>query len=225
MSHLRSFDLIWLQLILILPLLTAIPLRLLGFDATDYSQTGIIRSGVIFVMLLLVSVFLGMLWNRKVFLRSMAIFWGIFIVFYTTFFTHGEGVFKGIVGALGYWLSQQAVERGTQPLYYYAFVQIPIYEFLPAFGVLVAFVIGLRKRLFFGSTADNFTPLPIEELSDEISDDYEPEEFLDEVPESELLEDSAELDLLDQEIIEETQPQPWYQRIFPEVEETWRAGD
>ena len=215
LSHLRSFDLIWLQLILILPLLTAIPLRLLGYDPTDYSQAGIIRSGVVFVLLALVSLFLGMLWNRKVFLRSMAIFWGIFIVLYTTFFTHGEGFFKGIVGALGYWIEQQAVERGTQPLYFYAFVQVPIYEFLPAFGVLVAFVIGLRKRLFFGSTADNFTPLPVEGVAAGFTDDYESEELLDEVLEAELSEENAELELLDQDPV----PQPWYQRIFPIVEE------
>ena len=215
LSHLRSFDLIWLQLILILPLLTAIPLRLLGYDPTDYSQAGIIRSGVVFVLLALVSLFLGMLWNREVFLRSMAIFWGIFIVLYTTFFTHGEGFFKGIVGALGYWIEQQAVERGTQPLYFYAFVQVPIYEFLPAFGVLVAFVIGLRKRLFFGSTADNFTPLPEEGVAAGFTDDYEPEELLDEVLEAELSEENAELELLDQDPV----PQPWYQRIFPIVEE------
>ncbi len=219
LSHLRSFDLIWLQLILILPLLTAIPLRVLGFDPTDYSQAGMIRSGVVFVSLALLSVILGMLWNRKVFLRSMAIFWGIFIVFYTTLFSHGEGFFKGIVGALGYWMDQQAVERGTQPLYYYAFVQIPFYEFLPAFGVVIAFLIGLRKRLFFGSTADNFMPLPVEELSDEVLEDSEPTEFLDEVPETELLEETAALDLLDQDLAEESEPQPWYQRIFPLVEE------
>ena len=219
LSHLRSFDLIWLQLILILPLLTAIPLRVLGFDPTDYSQAGMIRSGVVFVSLALLSVILGMLWNRKVFLRSMAIFWGIFIVFYTTLFSHGEGFFKGIVGALGYWMDQQAVERGTQPLYYYAFVQIPFYEFLPAFGVVIAFLIGLRKRLFFGSTADNFMPLTVEELSDEVLEDSEPTEFLDEVAETELLEETAALDLLDQELAEESEPQPWYQRIFPLVEE------
>lgn len=219
LSHLRSFDLIWLQLILILPLLTAIPLRVLGFDPTDYSQAGMIRSGVVFVSLALLSVILGMLWNRKVFLRSMAIFWGIFIVFYTTLFSHGEGFFKGIVGALGYWMDQQAVERGTQPLYYYAFVQIPFYEYLPAFGVVAAFLIGLRKRLFFGSTTDNFMPLPVEELSDEVLEDSEPTEFLDEVAETELLEETAALDLLDQELAEESEPQPWYQRIFPLVGE------
>ena len=156
LSHLRSFDLIWLQLILILPLMSAIFLKLLGFDPTDYGQNGIIRSGIVFVILTLISLFLGMLWNRKVFLRSMAIFWGIFILFYTSIFTHGEGFFKGIVGALGYWMDQQAVERGTQPLYYYALVQVPVYEFLPAFGVIVAFFIGLKKKLFFASAEDPF---------------------------------------------------------------------
>ncbi len=140
LSHLRSFDLIWLQLILILPLLSAIFLKVFGFNPTDYGQSGIIRSGIVFSVLTLISLFLGMLWNRKVFLRSMAIFWGIFLLFYTSIFTHGEGFFKGIVGALGYWMDQQAVERGTQPpLYYYALVQVPVYEFLPAFGVIVAF--------------------------------------------------------------------------------------
>jgi len=160
LSHLRSFDLIWLQFILILPLLTAIPLKVLGFNPTDYGQSGIIRSAIVFVILLLVSMFLGLLWNRKVFLRAMAIFWGIFLLFYTSVFSHGEGFFKGIVGALGYWMDQQAVERGTQPLYYYALVQIPVYEFLPAFGVIAAFLIGLKKRLFFASSQDAFAALP-----------------------------------------------------------------
>ena len=220
LSHIRSFDLIWLQLILILPLLTAIPLKLLGFDPTDYSQAGIIRSGVVFVLLVLLSVVLGMFWNRKVFLRSMAIFWGIFIVFYTTFFTHGEGFFKGIVGALGYWMEQQTVERGTQPLYYYALVQIPMYEYLPAFGVLVAFIIGLRKRLFFGSTEDAFEPLPVEVALPESDDELESDEFLDEVPGSEIFEEVNELDSLDEEEQDETESQAWYQRIFPIVPES-----
>ena len=219
LSHMRSFDLIWLQLIMILPLLTAIPLRLLGFDPTDYSQAGIIRSGVVFVLLTLVSVFLGMLWNRKVFLRGMAIFWGIFIVFYTTFFTHGEGFFKGIVGALGYWMEQQTVERGTQPLYYYAFVQIPMYEYLPAFGLLTAFVIGLRKRLFFASTEDPFTPLPAEALSAELADESEPDDYLEEAVESEILQETAELDLLDRSDLAEEESAAWHERIFPVVEE------
>lgn len=155
----RTFDLIVLPLILILPLLVALPLTLLGFDATDYSQMGIIRSGVVFVLLGSVSVVFGLLWNRKVFLRSAAIFWGIFIVFYTTFFSHGDGFFKGIVGALGYWMQQQAVERGTQPQYYYALVQIPMYEYLPALGVFLAFAIGFARKLFSAKVDEPFTPV------------------------------------------------------------------
>ena len=164
----RTFDLIVLPLILILPLLIALPLSILGFDATDYSQNGIIRSGIAFSLLGLASLVLGMLWNRKTFLRSAAIFWGIFIVFYTTFFSHGEGFFKGIVGALGYWMQQQAFERGTQPLYYYALVQIPVYEYLPALGTILALVIGIFRRLFRARVDEPFshvesTPIESEE--------------------------------------------------------------
>ena len=70
----RSFDLVVLQLLLILPLLTALPVRLLGFDALDYSQAGILRSVAVFLALCLVSTALGLMWNRKVWLRALLIF-------------------------------------------------------------------------------------------------------------------------------------------------------
>jgi len=57
----RSFDLVVLQLLLVLPLLTALPVRLLGFDPLDYSQAGIIRSVVVFVLLAVISVVLGLI--------------------------------------------------------------------------------------------------------------------------------------------------------------------
>ena len=191
----RTFDLIVLPLILILPLLVALPLTLLGFDATDYSQAGIIRSGIVFTVLIALSIFLGMLWNRKTFLRCAAIFWGIFIVFYTTFFSHGEGFFKGIVGALGYWMQQQAVERGTQPLYYYALVQIPMYEYLPALGVIIALVIGFVRNLFSAKVDDPFTHADIPETEDAQEDLLEAELELVELPE--------EQDVLDETPLEE----------------------
>jgi len=152
----RSFDLVVLQLLLILPLLTALPVRLLGFDPLDYSSAGILRSVAVFLALSLVSMLLGLMWNRKVWLRALLIFWSIFIVFYTTFFTHGEGFFKGLVAALGYWMSQQAVQRGTQPLYYYALVQIPVYEYLPALGMLLAVVIAALRGLFSSQPGSPF---------------------------------------------------------------------
>ena len=53
----------------------------------------------------------------------------------------------GLVGSLGYWLEQQPVQRGGQPWFYYAFVQIPVYEYLPAIGVLRRLVLA-RGALF-----------------------------------------------------------------------------
>ena len=188
----RTFDLIVLPLVLILPLLVALPLTLLGFDATDYSQAGIIRSGIVFTVLMALSILLGMLWNRKVFLRCAAIFWSIFIVFYTTFFSHGEGFFKGIVGALGYWMQQQSVERGTQPLYYYALVQIPMYEYLPALGSIFALIIGFTRKLFFAKVDEPFShaasaPAESEEvLAAEMESELEQGPVSDEVDEFSL---------------------------------------
>ena len=208
----RTFDPIALPLILILPLLAALPLTLLGFDATDYSQAGIIRSGITFTLLAALSVLLGMLWNPKRYLRSAAIFWGIFIVFYTTFFSHGEGFFKGIVGALGYWMQQQTVERGTQPLYYYALVQIPMYEYLPALGTVIAFIIGLSQKLFFAKVNEPFTHVELVPAESEVpemaaEDDQKPvsdKESEIALP-AEAQFDSEELQLAEELLHEETE--------------------
>ncbi|MFO7631657.1 MAG: TIGR03663 family protein [Caldilinea sp.] len=59
-------------------------------------------------------------------------FWLIQILFFTTFFTNTvNGLATGVVGSLGYWLAQQGVKRGSQPVYYYALIGW-LYEFLPA---------------------------------------------------------------------------------------------
>jgi predicted membrane-bound mannosyltransferase/DNA-binding beta-propeller fold protein YncE len=70
-------------------------------------------------------------------------FWLLFLFFFTTMFTNGNGIATGIVGSLGYWLAQQEVERGNQPWYYYIMVMVPMYEFLPALLSMVAGAIGL----------------------------------------------------------------------------------
>ena len=105
---------------------------------------------------MVISLAFGVLWKPVLWLKNMAIFYTIFTVFYTTFFTNGQGFFTGLVGSLGYWLSQQGVNRGSQPWYYFIFLQIPMYEYLPAIGTLIAFVIGLKHRLF--STTPEIDP-------------------------------------------------------------------
>jgi len=63
----------------------------------------------------------------------MGFFWLVQVLFFTTFFTNTvQGLATGVVGSLGYWLAQQGVKRGNQPVYYYALIGW-LYEFLPAF--------------------------------------------------------------------------------------------
>jgi DNA-binding beta-propeller fold protein YncE len=102
--------------------------------------------GTFVVVFFLVSVVIGQLWNRD-WWKYAAVFWGLFTIFYTTVFTNAAGFFTGLVGSLGYWIVQQGVERGSQPRYYYILIQIPMYEFLPALGTLVAIGLGIKKLL------------------------------------------------------------------------------
>lgn len=82
-------------------------------------------------MVLLLSVLIGMWWNARVWTIGAVLFWPLFIVFFTTVFTNGGGFFTGLLGSLGYWLSQHEVMRGGQPGHYYLLVLLPMYEFLP----------------------------------------------------------------------------------------------
>jgi len=151
----RSFDLLILSGTLVLPLLTAFLIevlkKLLGVTIpTDAASVQALTTrDVIVVALLLLatfggSVFIGLLWNRRLWWKLALAFWVPFVVLYTTFFTNSDGFFTGTIGSLGYWIVQQGVQRGSQPWYYYLLVQIPIYEFLPALGLLLAIFLGAR---------------------------------------------------------------------------------
>jgi uncharacterized protein (TIGR03663 family) len=151
----RSFDLLMLLGTLILPLLAAFAVRLVpGWDPLDYSSIGLVRTGIFVAVLAATAAGIGLWWKPRLWLISAAMFYGIFTIFYTTFFTNGQGFFTGLVGSLGYWLSQQGVERGSQPLYYYALLQIPVYEFLAALGALLALYFGLRHKRFASQPGD-----------------------------------------------------------------------
>jgi predicted membrane-bound mannosyltransferase/DNA-binding beta-propeller fold protein YncE len=143
----RSFDLLILQGTIVLPLLAALPMDILGFNPMDYSTNGIITSVLFIVPLFIIALIIGIWWNRKVWAVNIGTFWAIFALFYTSLFTQGSGFPMGLMGALGYWMAQQGVTRGTQPLYYYALVQIPMYEFLPAFGTILAAVMAIPNVL------------------------------------------------------------------------------
>jgi uncharacterized protein (TIGR03663 family) len=152
----RSFDLLILLATLVLPQLSAFPVRALGWSPLDYSSIGIAHSAIFIALFSVIAVGLGLWWGGKFWLAMAAVFWSIFTVFYTTFFTNGPGFFTGLVGALGYWLEQQGVQRGSQPWYFYALIQIPIYEYLAAAGCFLALYFGIRYRKF--TTIPGFAP-------------------------------------------------------------------
>jgi uncharacterized protein (TIGR03663 family) len=133
-----AFELALVMATLVLPLLTAFPVQFLGFNPLDYSQAGIVRSVVTFLVLLAIAGLVGIWWDWRRWLICTGLFYGIYITMYTTFFTNGQGFATGLVGSLGYWLAQQDVRRGSQPWFYY-FVLIPMYEFVP----LLFSVIGM----------------------------------------------------------------------------------
>jgi predicted membrane-bound mannosyltransferase/DNA-binding beta-propeller fold protein YncE len=153
----RSFDLLFLLGTFVLPMVTAFPIDWLkttlnvviptdSASVNNLDTRSMMIVGAFVVVFLLISIVVGLLWNRD-WWKYAAVFWGIFTIFYTTVFTNAAGFFTGIIGSLGYWLVQQGVERGSQPEYYYLLVQIPMYEFLPAMGTLLAVGLGLRKLL------------------------------------------------------------------------------
>ena len=148
LKQLPSFSALLLLGTLVLPQLAPFPANILNINSLDYSTPGMIKTGVIILILTAVAVTAGLLWNRKEWLINAAIFYIPFTILYTTVFTNGTGFFTGLVGSLGYWLEQQAVERGSQPWYYYWLIQIPIYEYLPALGGLATVIgVGIRKLI------------------------------------------------------------------------------
>ncbi len=169
----RAFSLMILLLTLVLPHLAAIPVRMLGWDPLDYSTTGILRTSIFVIPLAIVSIILGLLWNKRVWLINAAIFYIPFTLFFTTFFTNGNGFFSGLVGSLGYWLEQQGVERGSQPWYYYVFLQIPLYEFLPAFGALLTLGIIIRRKVRGQPITDDIPEIEVD--PDAIGDSQQPQ--------------------------------------------------
>jgi len=145
----RAFGALLVLATLVLPQLAAFPVRWMGWKIpTNASEvmaldlTGILHVAVFLTPLAILSVIIGLIWNHRLWLINAAIWYGVFTLFYTSIFTNGAGFFTGMVGSLGYWLEQQSVERGNQPWYYYALVQVPVYEYLVALGTVLAFVIA-----------------------------------------------------------------------------------
>lgn len=154
-----SFDILLISATVTLPQLAALPSTLLGWDPMAYEDPRArMSTAIVVIALLLISAAAGLAWNWRRWLIASGIFFGIFGLFYTTVLTHPLGFFTGLVGSLGYWLEQHGVNRGSQPLYYYVLIQIPIYEYLAALGALLAGWFGLRRWRAGGDELEEVEP-------------------------------------------------------------------
>ena len=169
----RAFSLMLLQFTLILPQLAPFIVSAIGWNPLDYTNVGMIRTGAFVFILALVAIGVGMTWNQRTWLINAAIFYIPFTILYTTVFTNGAGFFTGIVGSLGYWLEQQGVERGSQPWYYYMLVQVPMYEFLPLLGSILAGYYWIRLKVIPDIEVEAQTHSSVDSDSD---DEIQPQE-------------------------------------------------
>ncbi|MCH7488622.1 MAG: TIGR03663 family protein [Chloroflexi bacterium] len=108
------------------------------------------------LILILGGAYVGLLWNWRTWLIAGLLFYGVFVLLFTSFFSNMGGFWTGIWGSMDYWLDQQDVRRGGQPDYYY-FMLLPVYEFLPLiFGIggslYYAFRGKLEERLLLGAS-------------------------------------------------------------------------
>ncbi len=150
---------------LVLPWLTPVVVKAMGASPMSPQQTAAaVQAAIPFIQFdlsvfwtqvalsfmpvlpaLALSIILGVVWDWKRWLISAAIFYVLFVFFFTTVFTNINGLGSGMVGSLGYWLEQQAVRRGNQPQYYYTTLILPFYEFLPIIGSVLAMLAGLTS--------------------------------------------------------------------------------
>ncbi len=142
-----ALDLVIVLGTLCLPFLSPVLIMIVGLDPMDYAAPTLYYSGAIVGVMFLVSAGVGLFWGRRRWSIAAAVHYAIFLVLFTTVFTNGTGIASGFVGSLGYWLPQQEVERGGQPLYYYG-ITVLLYEYLPLFLTLVAsgYYIALRFK-------------------------------------------------------------------------------
>ena len=124
-------------------------LKLLGWQISQFDAPGAItlamvwQGGLVLSLMFVVSIAIGWYWLRNRWFAAAGLFWAIELLLFTTFLTNGQGIGTGLIGSLGYWIDQQEVMRGGQPWYYF-FLLVPLYEFLPLLLSIAAGIAWLR---------------------------------------------------------------------------------
>ncbi len=101
----RAFDMLILLGTFVLPQMAAFPVRALGWNPLDYyfswpgwnlaalwAQTPV-RTGAIMLGLVIITIVIGLLWDKERWPVQTIVFWGIYVFFFTSMFTNWEGFF------------------------------------------------------------------------------------------------------------------------------------
>ena len=166
----RSFGMLLFQFTLVLPQLAVFPAFWAKLPVTEYTNMEAVgQVSIILAGFLVISILAGGAWKSREWLIGAGIYYGIFILFYTSIFSNMGGIYSGMIGSLGYWLEQHGVERGSQPWYYFILIQLPLYEYLALIGTFISSAIAsvwVIKR----SAKENFTKILLEnEITQELS--------------------------------------------------------
>lgn len=130
---------------------SVIPVNFPGYDESTFSFNHntqiwqIILSLFPILPFFISSAAVGIAWNSKRWITLALIFFGLYAVIFTSMFVNVNGLGSGLVNSLGYWLGQQGVRRGSQPQYYYTGIILPLYEYLPIIGSLLATITGIYQ--------------------------------------------------------------------------------
>ncbi len=151
----RWLDLAAVQLALVAPYLAAFGRLATGADPADFdapgATAGAVTWGAAFAALGLAA---ALAWFRAAgreltrnLLAAFGIFWGLLLPLYTSLGSRlGRGLASGIAGSLGYWLAQHGVERGGQPVFFYALLALLYEPLVWALSLAAALALLLRLR-------------------------------------------------------------------------------
>ena len=177
LRRLRLFDVLIVLGTFTLPLGSALLMKFVaGVDMRAFYQammsgsfsgaplSSVVGAFVTLGLTLAAGVLIGLWWDVRRWPIVAAVYYAIFLVLYTTFFTQGWGALTGLVGGLAYWIAQHGEQRGSQPWYYYGIIG-SLYDFMP---ILISLVGGawLTLRTLAGRPVDASEPSDPETCAD-----------------------------------------------------------
>jgi predicted membrane-bound mannosyltransferase len=123
-----------------------------------------------------VSVYQTLAMNRR-WLIALALFFAIYTLLFTAFFSNLLGTLTGTTGSLLYWLAQHEVQRGGQPFYYYLVILLIYEPLLLVWGIIGGILIaGMWLRHLFRTAETPTSEQPQAETPPGDTSEYAPQQ-------------------------------------------------